>query len=93
MFNRNKKEEDPLLQSVIDDALGSLSIRNPDDEEYAKIVDQLTKLYALKPKPEKLSKDGMATIAANLFGILLIVGHERANVVTSKALGFVQKLR
>jgi hypothetical protein len=32
-------------------------------------------------------------IAANLAGIALIVGHERMNVVTSKAIGFVLKLR
>lgn len=93
MFDRKKPPADPKLNKAIDDALESLLIRDPDSEQYAAVVDQLTKLYALKPKTEKLSKDGMATIAANLFGILLIVGHERANVVTSKALGFVQKLR
>jgi len=41
-----------------------------------------------KPKP-----DTLALIAANIVGIVLIIGHERANVITSKALGFVSKLR
>jgi hypothetical protein len=35
----------------------------------------------------------MATVAGSLVGILLIIGHERANVIGSKALGLVMKLR
>lgn len=92
MFNR-KPETDPGLQLVITNLLNDMDRRDPDSKEYANCVDQLVKLYSLKPKNERMSKDALATIAANLFGILLIVGHERANVVTSKALGFVQKLR
>jgi hypothetical protein len=34
----------------------------------------------------------VATIAANIAGILMIIHHENVNVITSKALGFV-KLR
>lgn len=93
MFNRKKSVEDPKLQKAIDDALDSLDRCMPEEEKYAAIVKQLTALYALKPKPDRVSKEAAATIAANLFGILVIVGHERAHVVTSKALGFVQKLR
>ena len=39
----------------------------------------------------RVSPDTMAIVAGNLLGIALIVGHERMNVVTSKALGFVLK--
>lgn len=39
-------------------------------------------------KPETL-----ALIAANIAGIVLVIGHERINVITSKALGFIGKLR
>jgi len=45
----------------------------------------------LKPKP--LSRDTLVLAGANLLGIVLIVGHERANVVTSKAIGFIKTLR
>ena len=65
------------------------------DPEYPAMVEQLTKLWALKENstPQRVSADVKATIAANLVGILLIVRHENVNVITSKALGFVQKLR
>jgi hypothetical protein len=63
-------------------------------EKYAVLLDRLIKLYALKETPKSgISADVKATIAANIAGILIIVGHERAHVVTSKALGFIQKLR
>lgn len=40
-----------------------------------------------------LKTETLALIAANLIGIGLIIGHERLNVVTSKAVGFVSKLK
>jgi hypothetical protein len=40
----------------------------------------------------RVSPDTVAAIAANVVGILLIIGHERINVVTSKALGFIPKV-
>lgn len=93
MFRRKQQPENELLINAIDDALRSLDRMNPDDESYAKTVDQIVKLYALKRKPDRISNDALMNISANLLGILMIVGHERAHVVTSKAIGFVQKLR
>ena len=43
--------------------------------------------------PKRVSLDTWAIIGSNLAGIVLILGYEKANVVTSKALGFVMKLR
>jgi hypothetical protein len=64
-------------------------------DEYSKIADQLSKLYKIKDaqSPNPVSRDTMAIIAGNLAGILLIISYERANVVTSKAVSFVMKLR
>jgi hypothetical protein len=42
-------------------------------------------------KPDKLSKDTLAIIGGNLAGILLVIGYERAHVVTTKALSFLMK--
>lgn len=39
-----------------------------------------------------VSKETWAIIGANIAGILILIGYERANIVTSKALGFVKKL-
>jgi hypothetical protein len=83
------------LEKAIDNLYAELNGFTADAEEYAKITDQLKKLYELKTlnKPERVSKDTLAVVLGNIFGIVMIVGHERAHVVTSKALSFVLKTR
>lgn len=44
-------------------------------------------------KPDRVSKETWAVVAANLIGIGMIIGHERVNVIASKALGFIMKSR
>jgi hypothetical protein len=86
---------DPDLNVPINNVLTQMANFSAEDEEYAKMVDQLSKLYKLKEldKPQRVSADTWALIGGNLLGIMLIVGHERAHVVTSKALTFVGKLK
>lgn len=48
---------------------------------------------ALDSQPKPVSRDTLVLAGANLLGIILIVGHERAHVVTSKAIGFIKTLR
>lgn len=60
-------------------------------EEYAEWSDQLTKLHALREK-NRVSKETLATIAANVVGIVVILSHERAHVIASKAFGLVKKI-
>jgi len=92
---KDSTREDIQLTLHIDELYTHLSTFSGEDKEYAEIVDQLTKLYALKEDTSKrrVSPDTLAMVAGNLLGIILIVGHERAHVVTSKALSFVLKLR
>lgn len=87
------KNEDQDLQKAIVRLYEEMSSHRPDSPEYAKITTQLTALYALKETNSKsrVSADTLAMVIGNLLGIVLIVGHERANVVTSKALGFVMR--
>lgn len=91
-----KKSVEP---SDLDDVIAGLAFKlhntDPETPEYAHMVDQFVKLYPLKDAtaPKKMSADVKATILANLAGIVILVTHERAHVVTSKALGFIQKLR
>jgi hypothetical protein len=61
------------------------NVRLREAETNLKIKDVVT--------PDRVSKDTLAIIGANLAGIVLIIGYEKFNVVTSKALGFIQKLR
>ncbi len=94
MFNPENTEKSRLDQAI-DTIFDEMSNLRSDEEDYATMVNQLTKLYALKePESKKrVSPDTLALVAGNLLGIILIVGHERANVVTSKAMQFVMKAK
>lgn len=95
MFAQNTPTEPTALENTLTHLFDSLDEAEPDSEEYAKIADQVVKLYKLKEidAPKRVSPDTWALIGANLAGIILILGHERINVITSKALSFVSKLR
>ena len=84
------------LDEAIDNIFSEMKGFTAETEEYAQMVDQLTKLYQLKPparEERRISPDALLAVAGNLAGIVAILGFERAHVVTSKALGFVLKSR
>lgn len=93
MFTAKPQTEPSELDQAITEVHRVLDSYPPYSQEFAKTLDQLTKLYALKTPetPSRVSPDTLAIVLGNLLGIVVIVGHERANVVTSKALGFVMK--
>lgn len=96
MFSKKTDTPAELLDAQINAHLASMSTLDPKmSPEYAEMVKHLDTLYSLRnaTAPKPMSADVKATIAANLAGIILILGHERVGVITSKALGFVQKLR
>lgn len=91
------------LDVAITRVLAHMADAKCDSEEYAKLLDHLSKLYKMKDTEASLRKDAvmsrrvspdtLAIVAANLVGIVLIIGHERANVIATKALSLVTKLR
>jgi hypothetical protein len=96
MFNQKSKSEKTALEMAIDQLHAEMAGAMGDSEEYDRYTDQLTKLYKLREHdaPRRLvNPDTLVLAGANVLGIILIVGHERAHVVTSKALNFVMKLR
>lgn len=86
MFEVNKPPADPELKTAIDNVYSEMAGSDSHTEEYAKSVDQLIKLYSLKEAPRRVSPDTLAVVLGNILGIILIVGHERTHIVTSKAL-------
>lgn len=44
-------------------------------------------------KKHRVSPDAIAVVAGNLLGIALILGYEKSNIITTKALGFVLRGR
>lgn len=94
MFWKPVEPVDEPLEKAIDDVLREMRGHDVTSDEYTKCVKQLRDLYDLRPKRVNgVSPDVMLTVAGNLLGIVLIVGHERAHVVTSKALAFVRQIR
>lgn len=95
MFTLKSSDEKSGLEKAIADALSEMETLTPGSEDYAKVMDHVAVLYKLKEtsSPKRVSADTVALIGGNLAGILIIVFHERANVITSKALSFVGKLK
>jgi hypothetical protein len=94
MFTRNKEKS--LLETAHDQAIVKLGQMQPGTKEYEAQLKTVESLHTLLTKDKisrRVSPDTLALVAANIFGILWITRYERENVVTSKALGFIQKTR
>lgn len=92
MFKKPKQEKTPL-DEVIEDVYSELRGYQAKDKEFKKATDRLEALYKIKAanKPESVDRNTLAVVAGNLVGILMIINHERINVITSKAVSFVLK--
>lgn len=84
-----------MLEVELDRAIIDLKTEQIDSEGYKKTLGYVERLHGLmdKEKPSGVSKDTALNVIANLVGILLIIKHENVNVITSKALNFVTRLR
>lgn len=84
-----------LIQSELERSVEALRVEMPNSEEYKKALSIVERLHGLLDdrKPSTISKDTMLTVAANLIGIILIINHEYAHPITSKALSFVIRPR
>lgn len=88
----NEKSETDV---VLTKALSELKTLKVTDEKYTSALDRVIKLHKMKQEslPPRVTPDTWALVGANLAGILLIIGHEHHEVITSKALGFLMKPR
>lgn len=95
MFNRLPSPKDLKIDEAIDELLTEMKNEEGHTVRYDSLSTQLTKLVKLREDSQKahVSPDTLVLVIGNLLGIAIIVGHERANVVTSKALSFVMKAR
>lgn len=91
MFNPFRPE-DPALDEAIAEVLQDMKGNSSYEDEYQKSVDQLTKLYALKPKKiENVDPNTLITVAANVFLGIAVLRFEDTGVVTSKLWTFLKK--
>ncbi len=67
----------------------------PSSEEYSTVLDRIVQVHKLKAdeKPPQVSPDTLITAGTNLLGILLILHHERLNIITTKAMSMAPRIR
>jgi len=89
-----KETEPTQLDAEMTRAFSELETRQPGTKEYTEVLDhvmKLHKLYEAEKVPNRLNADTMAVIASNILVTVLIIRHENVNVITSKALSFINK--
>jgi hypothetical protein len=92
---KKKRDKRDNLTKEIDNVLAKMNKLTPDSKEYSAMATNLKTLYEAKGKEKDrhISWDTVAIIGGNLLGIVLILGYEKAGVITSKALNFVLRGR
>ena len=89
----SRKEEDTRYDDQIDRCLQSMEQHEPDSEAYATMLEHIEKFDTIDTgqKRRKLSTDALLSAGVSLLGILIVVGYEHGNVITSKGFNFVKK--
>lgn len=88
LTNSNSKRK---LEEEIKSILTKMSETDPETKEYTAMAANLETLIQAQnvKKAKGIGMDTVAIIAGNLLGILLILGYEKASIITTKALSFV----
>lgn len=94
MFTKTTAEKTGL-EEARDTLLIELRNFSGDDSEYAKMMTHVKTLSELidSEKSEKLSPNTVLIVVGNAVVALLVIGYESKNVVTSKVLSFMLKLK
>jgi len=95
MFAKEKPKYQLLLESELEQSIRILRNHQTGSEEYEKTLRCVERLHDMidEEKHSTVSKDVLASVGANLLGILMIIKHESVNVISSKALSFVIRPR
>lgn len=98
MFKSKEKPETSttLLETEIQNCIQNMEYMAIDGEDYEIAVNNLSELVKSKTeltKSKRIDVNTLLVVGGNLLGILFILGYEKADIVTSKALGFVLRGR
>jgi hypothetical protein len=100
VFKRNHPEVGPHdLDETISNVISEFAGLDAGSQEQAscaaslKILMELRSADKAEVKKPVMTPDMIAAIAANLLGIALILGFEKANVITTKSLSLLPKIR
>jgi len=94
-MKKTPRDKRTNLEKEIDSLITYLGGIKPEDPEYLIVSENIERLYKAKAheRQRNISPDTMALVAGNLLGIAMILSHEKLNIITTKALGFVIKGR
>jgi hypothetical protein len=85
LFNLKKRNNphDALIERVI----LQMEEVQVDSDEYSRLMTSLERLTKLKGdnKPQQVSPDTVLLVCGNLAGVILVLGHERFHVITTRA--------
>jgi hypothetical protein len=95
MLNSVFGTKNPELQKVTKQVTDRMLEVDVDSDEYKELFGSLEKLAVIQAADARLrvSPDTVAIVAANVLGILIIVGYEQAHVATSRALQFLLRTK
>lgn len=88
------KKSNPLkdrIDTEIHQLLDLMGKENGYTDDYKSMASHVEKLMELR-KGESISKDTWATIGTHVAGLIILMNHERAHVIASKAFGLVKKV-
>ena len=91
-----KTPELSTLEVEIERVLSVMKDLPPNDKEYVVILDQYVKLKKLQTEidsKKRISSDTMVNAATNLVGIVVVLKHEWAHAIGSKAFALVKSIR
>jgi hypothetical protein len=93
MFTRKKKVNN--LEELISYTEGQLIITDECSKDYQTMLRNLERFHKLRADKRtwKVKPDTIWQVGASLGGIIMILGFEKANVLTSKAVNFVLRGR
>ena len=93
MFKKNKEKS--ALDKAIDERIEKLKVDDETSKDKEKI-ENIKELVEVKEQLEgpkrSIDPNTILTVAGSLAGALLILGYERANAITTKAFGLVQRM-
>lgn len=94
MFTRFKRTPSPI-DVEIEALLEELKYHRQKAEDYKKFMDEVERLHKMKMQnaSRRVSPDTALMTSAHLAGIVMILKHEQVNVITSKAMSFLPKMK
>ena len=90
----NKTKEKSELEKQIDERIANLGKTKEDAEKDEQAVENLKKLIDAKSEYEgsKINPNTVISAMASIGGIVLVLKHEKFDVITSKAWTLIQKV-